>query len=449
MLTAGGLRPSGGRVRELALSVAAVAFLALAMSGTLAVIRGAPPDLSAVERMLDPRTDGEKAVDAAQRRLARSPDDPRALAGLASAFIQRQRETADPTYFSKASDLMARATAAGVSDASVAVAAAAVANAAHDFAAGLRWAELAARLAPATASSYGVLTDSLVELGRYEEAIVAAQRMVDIRPDLASLTRVSYLRELHGDVEGAIDAMRRALTASAPRGEGPAWTAVQLGNLLFARGDLAAARAAYEDALRRFDGFAYAVAGLGRVRAARGDLAGAIPLYERASARLPVPEIVAALGDLRAATGDMAGAEREYAIVRAMDELLSVNGVRTDVDMSLFFSDRGRDADHALAAARGEYERRGASIHVAEALAWAEYRAGDLPAAVRHSTEALRLGPRDPLMLYRAGAIAHDAGQAARARELLQASAAANDRASVLFADDLARRVRELTVASR
>ena len=449
MLTAGGLRPSGGRMRGLAVSFAAVAALAVAIGAVLTVIRGAPPELSALERTLDPRTDGQKAVEAAQRRLDRAPNDPRAMAGLASAYLQRQRETGDPIFVTKAGDLIARATAAGTSDPGVAVAAAAVANSAHDFAAGLRWSELAVRLAPASSSSYGVLTDALVELGRYDEAVAAAQRMVDLRPDLASLTRVSYLRELHGDVDGAIDAMRRALASSAPRGEPAAWTEVQLGHLHFARGDIADAQAAYESALRRSDGFAHALGGLGRVRAARGDLRGAIALYERAADRLPVPEIVAALGDLRAATGDLAGAEREYALVGAMDRILAASGVRTDVDISLFFSDRAREPQRALAAARVEYERRGASIHVALALAWAEHRAGDLEAAARHGAEAMRLGSREPLMLYRAGAIAHDAGQLERARELLEASAAANGRASVLFDGDLARRLRVLARADR
>lgn len=437
------------RLRSIALTLAAVLSLALVIASALAVVRGGPPDLTLVERVLDPRTDGEKAVEAAQRRLAKTPDDPRALAGLASAFIVRQRETADPIYYSKAGELIARATAGEVKDASVAITAAALANARHDFEIGLRWAELAVRLAPASAVARGVLTDSLVELGRYEEAIAAAQQMVDIRPDLASLARISYLRELHGDVEGAIVAMRRALDASAPRGEGPAWTEVQLGNLYFARGDLASAKAAYENALRRFDGYVYALGGLAKVRAAEGDAAGAIALYERASARLPVPELVAAVGDLRASVGDRAGAEREYAVVNAIDRLLVANGVRTDVDISLFSSDRGREAERAMTAARGEYARRPESIHVAQTLAWAEYRAGNLTAALRLSREALRLGTRDPLILYRAGVIAQDAGELDRARELLSLSAVANPRASLLFTDDLALRLRELTAAAR
>ncbi|MBI2773357.1 MAG: tetratricopeptide repeat protein [Chloroflexi bacterium] len=447
---AGWIVPRRARATLIALGAAAVTIVAITAptAFVLSILRVDPVEVpAALERLLDGRTDGEKAVAFAQRRLAAAPDDPLALAGLASAFLLRQRESADPIYFSKAAALVERATAREVRQADVAITAAAVANAAHDFATGLRWADLALRLAPGRASTYGVLTDALVELGRYDDAVAAAQRMVDLRPDLASLARVSYLRELQGDVDGAIAAMRRAVAAGSPRTEATAWTEVQLGHLLFARGDLTAAEAAYQSALQRVDGFVYAVAGIARVRAAQGDDAQAIALYEKAVARLPTPELVAALGDLRLVAGDAAGAESQYALVAAMDRLLVANGVRTDLDIALFWSDRAREPERALAAARGEYARRPASVHAALALAWAEYRTGDLASARSHSEESLRLGTRDPLFLYRAGVIAQEAGDLERARDLLGRSAAANARASVLFADDLGRRLGQLRLA--
>ncbi len=45
--------------------------------------------------------------------------------------------------------------------------------------------------------------DANVELGNYDEAVKLADKMVEIRPDLRSYSRVSYLREIHGDVDGA------------------------------------------------------------------------------------------------------------------------------------------------------------------------------------------------------------------------------------------------------
>jgi len=441
--------PGGGMrllraARSVFLWTGAIVALAIPIAAGLAYLRIDPAELpAALEAALDQRSDGEKAVAFAQQRLAAAPDDPRALAGLASAYLIRVRETADPSYYAKADALVLRATATPVTDADVAIVAGTLAAARHDFAAALDWAGAAVRIAPARPAAYGLATDALVELGRYEDAVTTAQHMIDLRPDLASYSRVSYLRELHGDPDGAIDAMRRAVAAAAPRSESAAWADVQLGNLLFARADLAGAKDAYESATHRQSDYALGVAGLARVRAAMGDLPGAAALYEGVAARYPAPDFVIALGDVYHAMGDDDRAERQYALVAAMERLLAANGVRTDVDLALFDADHGRNVASSLTAARSEYAVR-PSVRVAEILAWTEYRSGDVASALAHSREATRLGTRDPLLLYRAGVIADAAGDGARAAALLRASAEASPRYSLLFAGDLAGRVRRL-----
>ena len=57
---------------------------------------------------------------------------------------------------------------------------------------------------PTPRSRSAVTVDALVELGRYDEAATALQRMVDLKPNLAAYARVSYFRELHGDLDGAL-----------------------------------------------------------------------------------------------------------------------------------------------------------------------------------------------------------------------------------------------------
>jgi tetratricopeptide (TPR) repeat protein len=89
---------------------------------------------------------------------------------------------------------------------------------------------LAIRVAPYSANPYGIEGDALLELGRYPQAFAAFQKMVDLKPNLSSYARVSYARELSGDLPGAITAMRMALDAAAGDREGYAWTAVQLGS---------------------------------------------------------------------------------------------------------------------------------------------------------------------------------------------------------------------------
>ena len=87
-------------------------------------------------------------------------------------------------------------------------------------------------LAPRSAAGTACVGDAALELGQYERAVEAFQAMIDLRPDLASYSRVAYARELHGDLPGAIEAMQRAVNAGAPRTEGTNWARVQLGHLL-------------------------------------------------------------------------------------------------------------------------------------------------------------------------------------------------------------------------
>ncbi|MFN7929980.1 MAG: hypothetical protein U0Y68_19080 [Blastocatellia bacterium] len=102
----------------------------------------------------------------------------------------------------------------------------------HRFADALVTGQQMQKLRPDDHYAYGVLTDALVELGRYPEAVTAADKMADLRPDATSYARISS-RTLHGYPEQAIEAMRMAVRASSPRdAENHAWYRVQLGQEL-------------------------------------------------------------------------------------------------------------------------------------------------------------------------------------------------------------------------
>jgi len=101
----------------------------------------------------------------------------------------------------------------------------------HRFAEAKTLGEKALQLNPHSADIYGVLVDANVELGQYQQAITYADKMVSIRPDLRSYSRISYLREIHGMVDESIAAMKMAVAAGYPGMEQTEWARLTLGHL--------------------------------------------------------------------------------------------------------------------------------------------------------------------------------------------------------------------------
>ena len=181
--------------------------------------------------------------------------------------------------------------------------------------------------------------------------------MVDAKPTLASYARVSYLRELHGDLDGAVAAMRRAVAAGGPAPETVASVQALLGGLELVRGRPAAARAAYRAALAGVPGLPAAEAGLARLAAARRRSAGAIRRWRRLTERLPLPEYVTGLGEAELAAGRPTAARRDLALIGAQERLLAAAGVNTDTELAIYEADHG-ERGRAVALARRAWARR-------------------------------------------------------------------------------------------
>ncbi len=145
----------------------------------------------------------------------------------------------------------------------------------HDFADALITGRKALMLNPQNAQVYGVLVDAYVELGQYQKAIVAADQMIRIKPDIRSYSRVSYLREIHGDIEGAISAMTMAIKSGFPGYEETAWAMLTLGELYQRYGQFDQAKKTYEEILNVRPDYPFAIAALADLKIQNGDLASA------------------------------------------------------------------------------------------------------------------------------------------------------------------------------
>jgi pentatricopeptide repeat protein len=384
----------------------------------------------------------EQQIAMLQRALADGSPTADRYALLGNAYLQRARETADASFYASAG----RAFDAGLQlDRSSAAALAGLASlrlAQHDFAAGLRLARRAHALQPGVVRIYGPMVDGLVELGRYGEAERTLQRMIDLKPNLASYARASYIRELHGDLRGATAAMRLAVAAGGDTAENAAYVGVLLGNLELQQGNAARAGHAYRLALARDPGYPPAVAGMARLDWFRNDFEGAIRRLTPLVERIPLPEYAIALAETEQATGRRAAAAEHLALVRVEQRLLARNGVNTDAELAVFDADHG-NRDQAVALARRAWAAA-PSVRSADALGWALTRSGRAGEGLRWARSALRLGSRDPLFLFHAGIAARNAGETGLAGRLLSRSLAANPRFSPLHAPQARRALEAL-----
>jgi tetratricopeptide (TPR) repeat protein len=390
----------------------------------------------------------DSTIASLQERL-RSTDDPRSLASLGIAYLQKARSVADPTYYAKSEDALRRSLAMDAEDNfDAAIGMGLLSLGRHDFEDALRWGRLAQRVNPFGAPALGVVGDALLELGSYEAAASAYQEMVELRPSLSSYARVSYPRELRGDVRGAISAMETARASVLPRSEDAAWASHQIGDLYFSIGDLDRADRAYRSATWAVPGYAPARVGRARIAAASGDLGRAARLLARVTESYPLPSYIALYGEVLDAAGRGADGRRQYELVEVQTRLYESNGVLPDVETYVYLADHHLLQREDVAELRTLYERR-PSIRMADALGWALYSVGEPEEAQRYARAALRLGTRDPLFHFHAGMIAHEVGDGPAARRHLSRALALNGGFSVLHADTAREVLHSLREGSR
>ncbi|MBX3012779.1 MAG: tetratricopeptide repeat protein [Caldilineaceae bacterium] len=375
----------------------------------------------------------QAALDKLQARLQTNPEDTDAYAQLGLGLLQQAREQGDVSLYARAGQAFTAALAREPQQLDALIGQGILALALHDFQGALTWADQAWAINPFRAQILGIKVDAQIELGQYDNAVQTLQQMVDLRPDLDSYSRVSYLRELYGDVDGAITAMQAAVQTALPGTESWAWTLTHVGHLYFNRGNLAQAAALYAQVLSLRDDYPYALAGQARVAAAQGQLAAAIAQYTELTKRLPLPEFIIALGELYETTGQLTAAQQQYALVGVIQQLNAAAGMNVDLEMALFAATHGTDAVTTVSQARAVYAER-PTIYGADAVAWALYQQENYAEAWQFSQEALRLGTQDALLYFHAGMIAAKRNDVENARAHLQQALTINPSFSPLYA---------------
>jgi len=356
------------------------------------------------------RQDLERTIASMRTRVAAAPDDGPAAVMLADALLRQARVSGNAGLANEAERAL-RAVLESDSeryDARRMLAATYLSQ--HRFADALREAERCRRIRTDDAWVWGVIGDAHVERGEYDAAFDAFDRMAAIKPTAAAYARVSYARELQGDLTGALQTMQMAAEAtSAHDPESLAWHYAQLGQLHLEMGRLGDARRAFLRANHAFPRHPFAEIGLARVAEASGDLRTALDIVMKLLETAPTPADLAYSGDLMTKLGLTDAAERQYRLAEAAWRSDAPEPSR----LSRFLAERGRRLDDAIAI--GEQARIDRDdIFTADALAWAYFQTGQIEKARTMVDRALRTGTRDRVIRSHAASIARATGRSVR-----------------------------------
>jgi len=404
----------------------------------------------------DGTTDG--LINSLAIKVKMYPGDFKAYAGLGAAYLQKGRETGDAadyelarTALNKSLDLMSNDPAAAFAMTQMAVAC----MAEHQFDEAYTWAQKALAVGSGDPSPWAIAGDALADMGDYQNAAEAYSRLklvygsedeqqaISYQRD----SRMSYLRLVAGDAQGAIQLMQGAVKTATEMhmpAENIAWSDYQLGEEYFQAGDIAHAEQAYLASLQLYAGYYRALAGLAKARSTQGNYREAAALYDKAIAAVPYPEYAAALGDVYRALGESDKAQKEFELVEFIGHLSEINQQIHNRDLALFYADHGIKLDQAVVLARRELEVRH-DVYTWDVLAWTLFKHGESKEAAAAMSHALSQGTRDVQLFFHAGMIYADLGDSARAQGFLQQALAINPHFHPIYAETARQTLAKLT----
>lgn len=353
-------------------------------------------------------------VEQLQTRLEAVPQDHLSWSTLGIAYVQQARVTADPSYYPRAEGALNESLDVEPDDNFLAYAGlSSLASGRHEFAKAKEFAEQGLEINDFSSILWGALSDAELQLGNYDAATEAVERMLELSPDTSSLARASYLAELRGDIPLATSLMEQALEgAGTPTDQ--AFAITILGDLKFNAGEPGPALTLYNQARELAPQDATALYGKARAEAALGQNETALEHYETLVEQSPEPSYLIAYGELLESLGRTEQAQDQYDVVEVVQQLFEANGVESDAAPVLFLADHGAP-EQALDEAETAIEKR-PFLAMYDAYAWALHVNGRDEDALVAIENALQLGTPNALLYYHSGQIKLGLGDVAGGR---------------------------------
>ncbi len=374
----------------------------------------------------------KQAIETMLDQLRRHPEDLKTKMKLAMAYIQESRVTGNHAYYDEAAlKLVEQVLEKEPQNFDGLAAKATLLLSQHHFADALKAAQAFVNLYPDASFGYGLLCDANIELGNYTEGVAAADKMVSLRPELRSYSRVAYLREIFGDYNGAKEVMLLATKSGVDGLEQTEWCRTELGKLYEITGDTAMAAQLYEQSLALRPDYAYALAGLGRLAKMGGRYTEGGNYFKKAAEQTMDYAFYDELTDcLQKINPGEARKNAENVIVQlskhATDDAAQPDkGHYADKELAYAYLKIG-DTENALVHATREWNRRPDNIDVNECLAWVYFQKNDAMNATKYMEKALKTNSQNARLLYRAGQIFQKSGDATRGNTLIKKALSVN-----------------------
>ena len=363
----------------------------------------------------------EQSMAAANALIDKNPKNYEAYNALALALARRARETSDPSFYAQGEAALQKSFAISPANFDGKRIQVWLLLGKHEFAAALEEAKKLNKRMPDDVMVYGFLTDANVELGNYADAEDAANWMLKLRAgNQAGVTRAAYLRELYGDIDGALELMNMAYQSNPPsQVEDGAWLLTQIAHLHLATGNIDPAEKELQQALAMFSGYHYALSNLAKVRIQQRRYPEAVTLLQQRYSAAPHAENLYELAVALQLAGRNDDAQKAFAEFEQKSLKETNIGDNSNHELIMYYADYANSPEKALAVAKREIARRH-DVHTLDCYAWALYKNGQYAEARKQIETALAVGVRDASMFRHAGEIALAAGDKVAAGRYLQ-----------------------------